>query len=472
MKKMLVLVTTVLLAFPAVSFAGSATSKWDMTLGGYVKFDLTYATKAVGTDNRLSPVDSKGGVDRAQDSAKNLTWSGAETRLNWLIKGPDAWGAKTSAMVEGDFRAASSTRGTTNQGEFGLRHAFMKFDWPTTTLLVGHTWQTWVSVPAPTILAVSEEHFNRGATRVPQIRLTQKFGGFAVAAAVQSPYDVNTTNNVGNDPRANSLIPDLALDFSYGSNSLGKIGPFGFKVGAGGFWGKDKYEYRPAGASGARIDDKTLDRYGAGLYWFVPVIPEKKEGDKAMAFAFTGQVFSGKGMATYLPCYTNTSGVSGYSTFAGFPGAYNRAQGHRLITTNPTNGAFDPAYYMTNGGWLQATFYFTDKLFMNAVYGAEFNRVSNGFKAKYTYDYTNLTTASPAGVLAAATDSVYSTASGSAVPERIQNIVVNMMYDVNPAVRLGIEYDWVKTAYAYHGDATHSNKGSFHSVRAGAYYFF
>jgi hypothetical protein len=34
--------------------------------------------------------------------------SGAETRFNFLIKGPDLWGAKTSAFIEGDFRGTST----------------------------------------------------------------------------------------------------------------------------------------------------------------------------------------------------------------------------------------------------------------------------------------------------------------------------------------------------------------------------
>jgi hypothetical protein len=444
---------------PAVSFAGSATSRWDMTLGGFVKFDLVYADKAVGTDNRVSPVDSKGGRDRAADKTGNLTWSGAETRLNWLIKGPDAWGAKTSGFVEGDFRVASSTRGTTNQGEFGLRHAYMQLIWPSTKLLIGHTWQAWGIIPSQNRLAVSEQHFMRGTTRMPQIRLTQTVAkDFTAVVAVESPYDVLTTNNVGNDPRANSLWPDVTLDFSYASNACGKIGPFGLKIGLGGFYGKDKYENRPTGST--RISDETLDRYGASLYWYVPIIPEKKEGSKAGALGFTGTLFSGKGMTTYLNGYTNKpSSITGYGTFTSFPGAYNRAQNDALITTNPVDGALDPAYYMTSGGWIQGTFYFTNKLFTNVLYGAEFNRVSKRFKRALT----------PASETPT---NVYGNATGISVPERIQNLTVNLMYDVNQAIRFGIEYDWVTTAYAYNGNGTHSNKGDFNSVRIGAMYFF
>ena len=386
MKKVVVFFVAVLLALPAISFAGSATSRWDMTLGGFVKFDLVYADKAVGTDNRLSPVDSKGGYDRDGDSTGNLTWSGAETRLNWAVKGPDAWSAKTSAFVEGDFRAASATRGTTNQGEFGLRHAYMQLAWPDTKLLIGHTWQAWGIIGSQNRLAVSEQHFMRGTTRLPQIRLTQKLTkDFTAVAALEAPYDVLTTNNVGNDPRANGLWPDVALDFSYDSKALGKIGSWALKIGVGGFYGKDKYENRPTGS--AKIDDETVDRYGASLYWYVPIIPEKKEGNKAGALGFTGTLFAGKGMSTYLNGYTQKpSSITTYGSFTSFPGAYNRGRTSagltdQLITSNPSDFAtFDPAYYTTNGGWVQGTFYFTDKLFTNAIYGAEFNNVSRQFQ--------------------------------------------------------------------------------------------
>ncbi len=46
------------------------------------------------------------------------------------------------------------------------------------------------------------------------------------------------------------------------------------------------------------------------------------------------------------------------------------------------------------------------------------------------------------------------------------------MYDVNQAIRLGVEYDYVTTTYAFRSAPTVSNKGSFNSVRFGAYYFF
>lgn len=464
MRKFVVFLVALLLAVPALSFAGSATSRWDLTMGGYVKFDLVYADKAVGADNRAAGLDSKGTNDQLFDSTSSLTWAGGETRLNWAVKGPDAGGAKTSAFVEGEFRGRT---GGTEYGLFAMRHAFFQMIWPQTQLLIGHTWQAWGTIPTLNSLAFSEFHFNKGATRTPQIRLTQKLGSpFTAVFAVQAPY--GTENNVtgysatvpgdnhvkgtpitvsptsgsnGNttiEARANGLWPDLVFDFSYATDCLGKIGPFGLKLGIGGFYGKDKYTYNRITDTTSATNNfghDTVDRYGAGFYWFVPIIPERK-GSKAMALNFTGQVYRGKGMSTYLP--------------AELSGAYNRDGGDSLFSTTGstrTATAVDLQYVMVDGGWVQGTFYFTNSLFTNVIYGAQWNHVSKAFK----------------------TAQAKSTSAG---PERIQNFAVNLMYDLGPAIRFGIEYDYVTTAYAFTESPTVQNHGNFNSVRVGAYYFF
>ena len=58
-----------------------------------------------------------------------------QTRLKLAITGPDAFGAKTSALIEGAFF------GTTDPdiNGFRLRHAYAKLNWTNTELLVGQT---------------------------------------------------------------------------------------------------------------------------------------------------------------------------------------------------------------------------------------------------------------------------------------------------------------------------------------------
>ena len=50
MKKFVVLFVAVMLALPAMSYAGSASSRWDLTIGGMVKVDIAYADQAQNQD--------------------------------------------------------------------------------------------------------------------------------------------------------------------------------------------------------------------------------------------------------------------------------------------------------------------------------------------------------------------------------------------------------------------------------------
>ncbi len=429
MKRFLLAAIVLSLLLPGVAHAGSATSRWDMVLGGFVKFDLVWADRAVGVDNRLAPADSKGTNNVTGDSTQNLTWAGGETRLNWLVKGPDAWGAKTSAYVEGEFRGRG---GQSEYGLLALRHAYMQLIWPRTSLLIGHTWQAWGLMPSHNSLAFAEVNFNKGI-RQPQIRLTHNFTKtFQAKLAVQSPYNTLNNGNTQVNPSANSLYPDASLEIAYISDACGVIGPFGLRIGLSGVYGKEKYLYNRAASPAVNYMTDTVDKYGLGLHWFVPIIPEKK-GDKKGALGFSGQLFSGKGMGLYLPAYAAS--------------AYNRP-GDAALTSGSTDSlsGIDPTYYGTWGGWAQLTYYFTDKLFTNLIYGGQVNNPSERFIAAQ--------------------------ATGSTAVRRINEVNLNLLYDINPAIRLGLEYDYVSTAYSFRQTANASNKGNFNSVRFGAYYFF
>ena len=107
MKKFLVLFVAVMLALPAMSYAGSASSRWDLTIGGMVKFDLMYADQALTPEVTFAERKSDT-RESSRDEYGALTWASGESRLNFLVKGPDTWGAKTSAFIEGDFRRAST----------------------------------------------------------------------------------------------------------------------------------------------------------------------------------------------------------------------------------------------------------------------------------------------------------------------------------------------------------------------------
>ncbi len=445
MKKTIIVLLALFLALPAVSFAGSVTSRWDMTIGGYVKFDFGYADNGVGADYALAPRGSINQNQTLNDQYGNWYSAAGETRLNFLIKGPDGGGAKTSAFIEGDFRGSAGA-GATNYGTFTLRHAFMKLDWPNASLLAGQTWQMWGFIPS--FAAVGSLYgfaelgpMNKGL-RQPQLRYEQRFGpGFAASLSVIA--NTNTTNNVGGqvvNQNTRAAAPWMEGEFRYNTDKCGVIGPYGLMAALGGFYGTSRYTYQTLFNTGAnagpiRYSDTTVPAWGIALKGFIPIIPEKNKNKKG-ALAIGGNLFYGQNMTDWFG-----NGTAPYIA----PGSAN---------PTPANIYASPSYSAPTafGGWGQVTYFFTDKIFADGYFGYTRSNLSDWYKVN-----------------------------NPNAPEAMTHLIFNLNYDLNQAVRFGIEYAWVKTAYANYvpnvvagGVAPYylNSTGSFNSVRIGAYYFF
>src|SRR5512135_1028867 len=200
MKTFAVLCVAAMLAIPVSGHAGSATSRWDLTIGGFVKLDLSYADQSSNQDVTFAERQSGPAATSSRDKYGAVSWGTGETRLNFLVKGPDTWGAKTSAFVEFDFRSMSSNSVSSvtrsNVEDYGLanlRHAFMKFDWPTFSLVIGKTWSVPGIQPCFCLLDVNElGPFNKGALPVQIYGSWQATKTFSVTAGIMSPYSENS----------------------------------------------------------------------------------------------------------------------------------------------------------------------------------------------------------------------------------------------------------------------------------------
>jgi hypothetical protein len=345
MRKAAVLLFAVILVSPAVTFAGSVTSKYDVTIGGYVKFGV-----------------------------------------NWVNQGQ-------SLGYRGPMRGS------------GLY-----------------------------------------ATKAPQIWLTEKFSSefpaqFSLVAPYQIPWGTNGSG-YGDDSR--SLMSDLFLDVVYKTPGCGQIGPSMLQFGLGGMIGKEKinYSYGTVFTPTYEMDNPT--RWGASLWGYIPIIPDRK-GNKANTLGLTGNIFTGQGPAFHLPVHpgnvANSPGMLSAYTRSGF-----QAVGNGVLTLPPS----EAKYPITCGAWVSSTYYFTDALFTNALFGFQSGGVSE----------------------------LYSLKTSSSNIEYLSNLVVNLMYDVNPAVRLGLEYTYIRTQYnlgqfyTKGKQAELEREGNLHAVRFGAYYFF
>jgi hypothetical protein len=451
MKKIFVLVLALFLAVPAISYAGSATSRWDLSVGGTLKFDFGYVNQNQGSDYFSSLREPNGGFDSADYDYGNLIAGAAETSLSFFVKGPDAWGAKTSAFILGDF---SGLWAGTTYGTFNLLAATVALDWANTTLTMGAGGGVIFNSPtfAGNLLSFGGlNFFAKGSPVVPQITLTQRFGkAWTAKFGIMAPGNRQGQVAGPNAPLAavfpigsggNSSInnftrwgyPQVQGDISWSSPACGKVGPFQLLVGAGGLWGKEKRIFNgttlvgPAqpytttlGVVAANLDDDTYDVWMATFRWVVPIIPEK-QGNKTGALLTDGIVFTGQNGDGHGPGPSTAFGNSLY------------------LRTSGTTDYVAPVF---GGGQGHIGFYITNALGLHGFYG-----------------YYKLN---------------QSKARDAAAPNNIetnQHIFVTLMYDLNPALRIGAEYGNIRTKYA--GTATNQkDKGTLQELRVGAFYFF
>jgi hypothetical protein len=491
MKKFVVLFVAVMLALPAISFAGSATSRWDLTIGGMVKVDIGYVDQSVDQDYIVAERQAGNNNTSSRDKYGALSFGEGETRLNFLVKGPDTWGAKTSAFVEFDFRsmtsnavAASARNSVEDYGLANLRHAFMKFDWPTFSLVIGKTWQVPGVQPCFCLLDVNElAPFNKGGLPVQVYGVWQATKQFSITAGVMAPYSENSWSGgtlasgpTIDDGMQRSLWPDVFTEIAFKTDACGKIGPWMLQFAVGGIYGKDKplapSTLGPVGDINTQNGANTVSNTGiAGVQYFnpggydtstvdmwmltgrvyIPIIPEKAPGKLAgsLGLALTG--FTGQDIRRY----------AGPPPFALAALAYNRAD----YTTNYNTTTHPVADYVApvaTGGWGQLSFYFTDTVWASFYYG-QINYALSQARRGYAFG---------GGPTGSGTNGAMSAGAVS----REQQYVVNLVYDPNPAIRLGLEYTYTQSNYGrnLYGQTAGSltDYGNNNSVRFAAQYFF
>ena len=476
MKRFLALCLVMLLAVPAMSYAGSATSRWDLSIGGMVQMDLAYASQSVN-QNATVAERSSGITTSSRDKYSATSWGAGQSRLNFLVKGPDTWGAKTSAFVEFGFGymsenavAASARNSVEDYGLAALTQGFMKWEWPTFSLLLGQTWNPVISLPAYYLPTT----YQLGILQ-PQITASWRATKtFSVTGGVMSPYNTFgwpggtlSTGPTIDDGFQRSNWPLLFTELTYTTDRLGKIGTSMLQFGLGAIYGQEKpispANFGPVGNINSQSATNTVSATSiSGVqYWspagytssnvnawmvtgkaFAPIIPEKAPGRLGGSLALSLYGFTGQDVRLFL---NSTQAILGAY-------AYNR--------NDPTaSGNVLSANYtapVTSGGWAEVSFYFTDTVWANFYYGQIQTNLSQWRRNQID----------PSAV------------------DRNEQYMVNLIYDPNPAIRLGIQYSYYMTHYARNTSAfdpanpssTTANglksNGTLSVVRFAAHYFF
>jgi hypothetical protein len=121
-----------------------------------------------------------------KNAQPNFNFLAIQSRLSGKITGPDAFGAKTSGLIEGDFFAQAND----NINLFRMRHAFIKLNWKNTELLTGQYWNPFfVTGCFPNTVSFNTGTPLQSFARNPQVSLTHSFGNIILVAAALSQRD-------------------------------------------------------------------------------------------------------------------------------------------------------------------------------------------------------------------------------------------------------------------------------------------
>lgn len=196
-----------------------------VTFSGFVKTDIYQDTRNTvsARDGQfmlfpMNKVLDEAGNDINRNTQFNII--AIQTRLLAQISGPDAFGARTTGLVETAF--FGSAEGNINT--LRLRHAWIKLDWDKTSLLIGQTWHPlFIAQSFPGTVSFSTGAPFQAFSRNPQIRLTHTSGPFTGLIAAISQRDF--TGPGGTASLRNSAIPNLHAQLQVKTGDI--LGGFG-----------------------------------------------------------------------------------------------------------------------------------------------------------------------------------------------------------------------------------------------------
>lgn len=209
MKKTLIILLLIVVAFVVNAQEKKEEPKFGIKFSGFVKTDVFYDTRQTVNireghfllypDNILK---DKIGTDI--NAKPNFNMLSIQSRLKGAISGPDAFGAKTSGVIEADFFGNETAGVFADVNGFRIRHAFVKMNWENTEILAGQYWHPmFIADVFPGVIS-----FNTGSpfqpfSRNPQIRLTHNIAGFSMILCAYTQRDFAS---IGPDPTDNSKL--------------------------------------------------------------------------------------------------------------------------------------------------------------------------------------------------------------------------------------------------------------------------
>jgi hypothetical protein len=216
-------IAILIMSFISLAFSQEKEApKFGINFNGYVKTDYFYDSRQVVNAREghllLYPaneqLDAKGEDINAKADFNILS---IQSRLTGKITAPDAFGAKTSGVIEAEFFGTSDA----DVNGVRMRHAYVKLEWEKTSLLLGQYWHPMFNPESfPAVVSINTGAPFQSFIRAPQIRLTHSIGNVNIIAALTAQRDFNSNGPAGYSSNylKNAVIPNAHIQFQYKEN--------------------------------------------------------------------------------------------------------------------------------------------------------------------------------------------------------------------------------------------------------------
>lgn len=213
-----------IIIFPSIVFAQESNDqKFGIEFKGFVKSDFWWDSRKIAGAREdlfaLYPQNSlldRNGVDI--NDKPGFNFSAITSRLTGEISGPDAFGAKTSGIIEVDFSGQSNS----DVNGLRLRIAMAKLNWAKSELLFGQFWHPMFTTKCfPTVISLNTGAPFNPFIRSAQVRFTYKFGKIKLMSALLSQRDYANSGPMGTSSiyHRNAVIPNAHIQMKYKSDN-------------------------------------------------------------------------------------------------------------------------------------------------------------------------------------------------------------------------------------------------------------
>lgn len=198
----------------------SEQKKINFEISGFIKNDIFFDSRqnveALEGLLYLFPKDinyDENGKDI--NSKSSFGFIDISSRIRGAVSGPDVFGAKLTGLLELDFTGVTGGYSTSR---VRLRHAYSKFNWEKTELLIGQDWHPmFVKEVYPSVISLNTGIPFQPFNRSPMLLVSHKIGDLKIIGAAISQADYVNSGPDGKSSvyMRNANIPNLHLQLQY-----------------------------------------------------------------------------------------------------------------------------------------------------------------------------------------------------------------------------------------------------------------